>query len=261
MPAKGTHMPDWQKQLVSKAQKGKVVSKETRKKISDFAKTRTGSKNPHWGKHQSKEAKEKIGTIHRGKKQTPESNLKRSLALLGRTKNITPKGMVKKIARNTGKNNNQYGKTPSYETRLKKVEASLGGFWYGNVRYNQSTHDYCFKWRHVKPRVKAFFDNTCVLCGKPISGFNLIGHHVFYEKNACCILDEEGGFWTNLNVNDHPAKDYYIGKNPNYFVTLCRGCHNVTNGTYDNRKRYAEYFRNLIDTKYNGKCFLPKKED
>jgi len=259
MPAKGTHMPDWQKRLISIANKGQIRSEATRKKISEIAKTRTGPKNPHWGKHHSEEAKKKISATHAGKKQTEESNRKRSLTLIGRKKNITPEGMLKKIQRNIGKNNPQYGKHLPYIRRLKTTERLLGGFWYGNVRYIPGTHDYCFKWAHVRKRVKAFFKNRCVLCGEEFHGHDLIGHHVFYEKNACCMVDEDGDYWTNLNVNDHPRKDYHIGKNPNYFVTLCRSCHNITNGTYDNRKKWADYFRNLIDTRYNGQCYIKEK--
>jgi len=260
MPAKGTHMPEWQKKIVSKTHKGKQVSAETREKISNFAKTRIGEKNPHWGKHHTEEAKRKIGAVHKGKPQSPESNLKRSLTLKGKPKHITPEGMVARILRNTGKNNPQYGKRASYELRLKLTEKRLGGFWYGNVRYNPDTHPYCIKWKDVRNRVKKFFDYTCVKCGKQSRGWNLVGHHVFYERNTCCIVSDDGTYWTNLNSKDHQKKDYCIGTNPNYFVTLCRNCHVGTNGSFENRKKWADYFKNVIDTQYGGQCYLPKED-
>jgi hypothetical protein len=65
---------------------------------------------------------------------------------------------------------------------------------------------------------------------------------------------------TNLNARDHSEKDYLIGDNPNYFVTLCPYCHGVTGGNFENRKKWTDYFRDLLDTYYGGKCYLTEKE-
>lgn len=131
--------------------------------------------------------------------------------------------------------------------------------WYGNVSYPDGPV-YCEKWRDVNPRVHAFFDRKCVVCGTPETTKSHIGHHVFYEKGACCMQSEDGIYYTNLNAKDHPTKDYEIGENPNYFVILCPSCHGKTNGGFENRKKWADFFREMIDTYYGGKCYLTKEE-
>jgi hypothetical protein len=92
------------------------------------------------------------------------------------------------------------------------------------------------------------------------NGRKHMGHHVFYVKQACCWYNDDGEYYTNLNAKEHPENDYYIGYNPNYFVLLCPKCHGKTNGSFENRKRWADFFRDMIDTKYDGKCFLTKDE-
>jgi hypothetical protein len=139
----------------------------------------------------------------------------------------------------------------------KVIEGLIGGFWYGNVRY-PAAPIYCELWKDVNPRVHAFFDYKCCLCGRPENGRSHRGHHVFYVKEACCWYNESGEYYTNLNAPDHPEKDYLIGKNPNYFVILCGSCHGKTNGNFANRKKWADYFREMIDTRYNSECFLKK---
>jgi hypothetical protein len=148
------------------------------------------------------------------------------------------------------------GKSHSEQHTMNVVESRIGGFWYGKVGY---AAQYCEVWRLVRPRIIAFFGDVCVECGSLIEGEDPCCHHVFYEKKACCMVDEDGIFFSDLNVYGH-AKDYCIGTNPNYFVTLCRSCHNKTNGTFKNRKKWADHFKELVDTKYNGKCYLTENE-
>jgi hypothetical protein len=140
---------------------------------------------------------------------------------------------------------------------LKIIETHRGGLWYGVVTYPDLPR-YCELWEDVNPRVHAFFNYECCLCHAPENGRSHSGHHVFYVKNACCWQSEDGLYYTNLNAKDHPENDYYIGENPNYFVILCASCHAKVNGKFENRKKWADYFRKLIDEKYGGVCYTPK---
>lgn len=53
-------------------------------------------------------------------------------------------------------------------------------------------------------------------------------HHVNYEKKALCNEEKP------------------------LFVTLCPSCHTRTN---HNREYWKDYFIELIDTQYDGKCY------
>jgi DNA-directed RNA polymerase subunit RPC12/RpoP len=140
------------------------------------------------------------------------------------------------------------------------ISISGQGFWYGHPIINKQDQIYCELWKDVNPRVHAFFNNKCCLCGTEETTISHVGHHVFYVKEACCWHNEDGEYYTNLNVNTHRKDEYYIGDNPNYFVILCQSCHGKTNGTFENRKKWADYFKNMIDEKYEGKCYLTKEE-
>lgn len=233
-------------QKMRDAQKNRApMSEERKKKISAFRKTLTGDKNPNFGKKYSKEVREKMGNGRRGKPHSAESRAKISKGHMGKKKSLETCKKMSEV------NNMRYASS----------------WWYGSVTYYTNNNNvYCEKWKDVNPRVKAFFNHTCILCGEHIPkgtgtiDHKLIGHHVFYEKEACCMLSEDGIYYTNLNAKKHPDKDYLIGENPNYFVILCNTCHGKTNGGFENRKRYANMFRDIIDTKYNGKCYYTKEE-
>lgn len=132
------------------------------------------------------------------------------------------------------------------------IETKIGGFWMGNVHYGE--YIACEQWKKVNPRTKAFHGYRCVWCGQQVQE-GLTGHHVFYEKQACCLADPETGiYYTNLNVKTHREKDYIIGENPNYFVPLCRECHGESNGSFENRAKWADNLRKIVDL--TGKCYF-----
>ena len=210
----------------------------------------------------SKEHCEKISASRKGIKcphvsernKTEASRKNMSKKMAGKS----PWNKGKKCPQLSGKNNPHFGRKHTEETRLKNIEFHVGGFWYGNVKYYPS--EYCELWEDVNPRVHAFFNHTCCLCHTHESNHSrVVGHHVFYVKKACCWQSDDGIYYTNLNAIDHPAHDYYIGENPNYFVILCQSCHGKTNGKFENRKKWADYFRKMIDEEYDGVCYLPKK--
>jgi hypothetical protein len=105
--------------------------------------------------------------------------------------------------------------------------------WYGSVKYYDGPQ-YCEKWtENLRERVRAFFDYVCIECGTPQNGKKLSVHHVWYNKKLCC--------------DDTPRS----------LVPLCGPCHNKTN---TNRDYWSNYFQEIIDTYYNGKCWMSREE-
>ena len=120
------------------------------------------------------------------------------------------------------------------ESRMRAVELGLGGFWYGNVRYHYGPQ-YCEKWTaELRERVRAYFGYTCVWCGTPQNEKKLSVHHVHYNKKLCC------------------------DDTPRTLVPLCASCHTLT--TKGDRDYWSEYFQEIIDTYYEGKCWFTKEE-
>ena len=253
--------------MITQVIDGKVVRKHTEEELIKMSVSQIGEKNHRFGKKcqfLSDWNKENISALrdrmkgennpnYRGACVTEEWREKQSISHTG--KRLGKKnGMFGK----TGENHPQFGIPKSYETRMRIVESRLRGFWYGNVRYYPE--NYCELWEDVNPRVHAFFNYECCLCHVPENGRSHIGHHVFYVKNACCWQTDDGVYYTNLNANDHIENDYYIGKNPNYFVILCWSCHGKTQGNFKNRKKWANHFRKLIDEEYDGVCYLQKED-
>jgi hypothetical protein len=210
----------------------------------------------------SEESKQKNREAHLGKsawnkgKKMPESFCKRASEWQkGRP---IPEEQRVKISKSLE------GREKSELHILKVIESVSGeGFWYGHkyLRNPPKVPRYCEKWKDVNPRVHAFFNYKCVGCGSPEINHSHIGHHVFYVKETCCWFTHDGIYYTNLNAPNHKDQDYYIGENPNYFVILCSKCHGRTNGNFNNRKKWADYYKKIIDEQYGGKCYITKEEE
>ena len=115
----------------------------------------------------------------------------------------------------------------------KAVETRIGGFWYGNVRYND-TSKYCEKFNEdFKERCRAYWGWTCVICGKEETTRRLSIHHVHYDKKMCC------------------------NGSPKDVVALCSSCHTATNV---NRDMWEDAFTKLIYEEHNGKSYFTKEE-
>jgi hypothetical protein len=209
-----------------------------------------------------------MSEVQRGKTIPHDVREKISASLSGipksveHVKKVAAKLIGRPISEETRKRlaNSHLGKELSEFQYSRIIESQVGGFWIGNVNYNPPSVRYCEKWKDVNPRVHAFFNYECVECGTPENGKSHVGHHVFYVKEACCWHDENGLYYTNLNARDHKSNDYFIGDNPNYFVILCPKCHGKTNGTFENRKIWADHFKEMIDLEFGGKCFFTKEE-
>jgi hypothetical protein len=100
-----------------------------------------------------------------------------------------------------------------------------------NWQGGKSFEPYCPKFNdEFKRRVRAFFDNSCLVCGKTEK---LCVHHCDYDKKVCC--------------NDRPPA----------FVCLCNK-HNLS--ANNNRDRWSYMFHYIIDEIYDGKCYFTKEE-
>jgi hypothetical protein len=105
-------------------------------------------------------------------------------------------------------------------------------FWQGGLSFEP----YCPKFNNdLKRRIRSFFNNECVLCGKNKieNKQELSCHHVEYNKKACCD-----------------------GK-PVHFAVLCSSCHAKTN---KDRENWEARLHRIIDEIYNGKSYYTKEE-
>jgi hypothetical protein len=149
-----------------------------------------------------------------------------------------------------GEDSPSFGKEVSQETR-DKIRMSLMGRKHSqetiakmcemrkldkhpNWMGGKSFEPYCPKFnKEFKERVRAFFGYVCPECGTPQNGSKLHVHHVNFNKMSCC--------------------DDTIP----LFVPLCNSCHTATNF---NREYWEEYFTEMIDGYYQGKCYFTKEE-
>jgi hypothetical protein len=105
-----------------------------------------------------------------------------------------------------------------------------------NWRGGISNGKYCHKFNNnLKTRVRSFFENKCILCGKSQdeNGRSLHVHHVNYNKNACCDSSKV------------------------MLVPLCNECHGMTN---QNREYWEDYFEGILKNQYDYKCYYTKEE-
>lgn len=119
--------------------------------------------------------------------------------------------------------------------------------------------DYCEKWSlEFRRRIRAFFNNECAECGTPQNEKLLHCHHVYYDKKACCSVNEDGKYYSNLGIKDNPRSFEIIG-DPNKFVTLCKSCHAKSSGK-KNREYWARHFEEIIERYYLGRSYFTKEE-
>ncbi len=139
--------------------KGKIVSSATKEKLrlANIGKVE-GSKNPHFGKHHTAEAKKKIGDANRGKPSklknttlSEETKAKISLSHKGKklseeTKiklSLANKGRVKSVEERRKISLSNKGKIVSEETGRKISKAKLGIF-YENSPFRKRFRGKCY---------------------------------------------------------------------------------------------------------------------
>ena len=226
---------------------GKYPPEETRWKISKSLTGKfAGKKSPNFGKQRSEETKRKISEANKGNlagEKSPNFGKHRS----EETRQKLSKSLTGKFA---GEKNPHFGKHHSEKTRLRLSEANTLGV---------TEKKYCYKNRNVTPRVRAFYDHVCVLCGTPENGKAHMHHHVYYDKKACCLVSVDGTYYSKLGLKNNPSPFKIIG-DPNKFVLLCNGCHGKTGGKLSNRETWARYFETMINDYYGGKSYFTAEE-
>lgn len=201
---KGKHHTDEAKKKSSDAKKGHipwskgktgVFSEESLRKMREnhVSHDQSGCKNHMYGK-----------------KQTPESNEKRSKSLMGRT--------VSEYARNQVRLS-RLGKKSSDKTKklISLNHADVSKDKNPNWRDGSSFLPYCHKFnKQLKNKIRERDNKTCQLCATPENGHKHGIHHIHYDKENC---------------------------NPD-LITLCRGCNAKVNF---NRDYYESLFMNKLN--------------
>ena len=119
--------------------------------------------------------------------------------------------------------------------------------------------DYCEKWSlEFRCRIREFFGNICVECGTPQNEKLLHCHHVYYDKKACCSINEDGKYYSNLGIKNNSPSFEIIG-DPNKFVALCDSCH-AKSSRKKSREQWARHFEEIINHYYLGKSYFTKEE-
>ena len=119
--------------------------------------------------------------------------------------------------------------------------------------------DYCEKWSlEFRCRIRKFFGNICVECGTPQNEKKLHCHHIYYDKKACCSVNEDGNYFSNLGIKDNPHSFKIIG-DPNKFIALCDSCH-AKSSRKKSREQWARHFEEIINNYYLGRSYFTKEE-
>lgn len=223
---------------ISAAHKGKRLTSEHKQKISESLKRTLSSQCAR--ERMSERAKitlsdplmrKKYSDAQKKRCVCPEERRARSERLKNRI--FTEEHRKKLSLSETGDKNHRFGKKETEETKLKRIESRVGGFWYGNVNYPEVK--YCERWtKNLRDRVRAYFGYRCFECGIQQTYKKLQVHHVHYNKKTCC----DGS--------------------PSDLVPLCDSCHGKT---CHNRDFWEGHFvKKLYSLNPEGKCFFTKEE-
>jgi hypothetical protein len=121
--------------------------------------------------------------------------------------------------RMTGNNHPFYGKHHTYSSLLRILEYQIGGFWYGNVRYNYTIHDMIRKMPECKRWVDGVLnrDNYRDVVTNEIC--------IYPEAHHVIELDDIIKKYNIINMDDaRKCKELWDINNGK---TLCEKCHHL----------------------------------
>ena len=236
---------------MSESGKGKIVTEETRKKQSRM---RKGNKNANWRGGKIKCICKVCGKeFHVDPYKIKEGHgIFCSLKCYGVYETKTLKGEnnpnwkggnIKRICKTCGK---------EFEVHRFAVESGIGFFcsmkcmgiakrgeesplWKGGISFGK----YCEKWNEeFREYIRAKIGRVCFLCGKTEeeNGRKLSVHHVSYDKDCGCAKTEE-----EKKADDATCQ----------FVPLCGSCHSKVHADKD-REKWQKFFMSKLRTKLNG---------
>lgn len=259
---------------ISKSKLGITLSDERKKQMSDEVKSRgdlwhkrmsdvtRGERNPFYKKRHSEKSRDQMSSKHAGVARSIESRLKQSQSITGEKNHkygtrlpIATRKKISDTVSNLWENDGN---------RIKFIESKLGGMWYGSVKYPDPPK-YCELWcPDLWHRIDEAQNYQSILSGKTKEnngGRALSRHHVYWQPKACCGWDEDAqGYYAMINIgtaNKPNWHKYYIQGDPNKFVLLTMSEHKMIS---KDKLKWIKIFEDLIKTKLNGVCYLPKVE-
>ena len=230
------------KRKMSESKKGKKRAPFTEEHKARISAARKGQPSNRTGIPHTAETKAKMSASAKGRKRTPETCAKLSEIARNRPPEVKAKFAKASLGRHISEEQKRIisithkGKKYGPETRAKMSIAQSGPnnpAWRGGISYEP----YCPKFNgNLKKRIRYFFDNECIICGKSEKDNeqSLSCHHVEYNKQACCD-----------------------GKLVQ-FAALCRICHNKT--THGDRERWENMLHIIICEIYNNRSYFTKEE-
>lgn len=212
-------------QKIREANRGKIRTEEHRKK---YSKSKKGIPKSEEHKRKIKEFMSGPNNPNLGKPKSEETKRKISEAKKGIT--FTEKHKKKLSEWQLGKKLSENHKQNISKALVGKWCADQASGWKGGISFEP----YCPKFnRAFKERVRAYFNFTCQECGTPENGVKHTPHHINYDKMVCCNTVKP------------------------LFILLCNPCNSKANF---NREWWEEYFTNIVEQYFQGKCYFTPEE-
>lgn len=208
---------------VSELLKGRKRSEETKRKISEYGKTRIGEKNPFYGRRHTEETKITISKANRGKNSSRygkppwnkgikySEDIRKSMSALAK-KNFTEKPEIRKkmsIAHKGKKFSEEHKNKISEKIKVFYIEnpefnkLKNNPLWQGGVSFEP--YNVLFN-KNFKEIVKKRYGEKCVYCNREDK---CVVHHTNYIKSHSSLIN---GVWVCASCNSkfNVNRDYWF---------------------------------------------------